>query len=159
MHALAIEHHCPILAAIHLNPGSDFKTRGHLGSQLERKAESNLKLERDGDIIILFATRNRKAPISKDHGPRFQWSMEHHRHVSADSIGTIKHAANLEQLREQRDEAFRISGKSALYWKEIRDALQQVPGIKSDSKADRTLRDLKTHALVTFNILKQYVKP
>ena len=31
LHKLAIEFDCPILNIIHVNPGSDFKTRGHLG--------------------------------------------------------------------------------------------------------------------------------
>jgi len=44
LHALAIQFDCPIINVIHLNPGSDFKTRGHLGSQLERKSETNLRV-------------------------------------------------------------------------------------------------------------------
>ena len=40
---LSVHYTCPILAAIHVNPNGE-KTRGHLGSELERKAESNLKL-------------------------------------------------------------------------------------------------------------------
>ena len=51
LHKLAIEFDCPILNIIHVNPGSDSKTRGHLGSQLERKSETNLKLKQDANGI------------------------------------------------------------------------------------------------------------
>lgn len=47
--AIAIKYKCPVILVLHLNPGSDSKTRGHLGSQLERKAESILVVsKRDG---------------------------------------------------------------------------------------------------------------
>lgn len=47
--AIAIRYNCPVVLILHLNPGSDSKTRGHLGSQLERKAESILVVsKRDG---------------------------------------------------------------------------------------------------------------
>ena len=38
-HQLAIEYDCVFMTVLHENPNSDFgKTRGHLGSQLSRKA-------------------------------------------------------------------------------------------------------------------------
>lgn len=47
LHDLAIRHDCPIVNVVHENPGQDGgKMRGHLGSQLERKAESNLRLRK-----------------------------------------------------------------------------------------------------------------
>lgn len=45
LHDLAIRYHCPIINVVHENPGQDGgKMRGHLGSQLERKSESNCGL-------------------------------------------------------------------------------------------------------------------
>ena len=45
LHRLAVRHATAIICAIHINPGSENgKTRGHFGSQLARKAESNLRL-------------------------------------------------------------------------------------------------------------------
>lgn len=46
LHGLAIKHRCTIVCILHLNPGSDFKSRGHLGSQLEQKAETVLQLKK-----------------------------------------------------------------------------------------------------------------
>ena len=159
LHGLAIEHDTHIFNVLHLNPSSETKSRGHLGSQLERKAETNLRIEKKDGVSIVYSDRNRGADIPKDTAPRFIWSAEHQMHISADNIGSVKLAASLEMLREQRDEAFRISEKSALFWKELRDALQKVPGVKSESAADRVLRGLKTHSLISQNILKQYVIP
>ena len=48
-HRLAVEYDCPIVLLAHLNPDGG-KMRGHLGSQLERKAESVLVVEREGEI-------------------------------------------------------------------------------------------------------------
>jgi hypothetical protein len=89
LEAMAVRYKCPFITVIHQNPGSQ-KTRGHLGSQLERKAESNLQLEKDGETTVIFSTKQRRAPISKDTGPRFQWSVEHGMHRSVGSIGEAK---------------------------------------------------------------------
>ena len=89
LHALTIRYDCPNIGVIHFNPGTE-KTRGHLGSQLERKAETNLRLERDGEAIVVWADKNRRAPISKDCGPRFQWSQEHQMHVSTVTAGQVR---------------------------------------------------------------------
>jgi hypothetical protein len=83
LHAAAIEYDCPIIGIIHENPNGG-KTRGHLGSQLERKAESNLKLEKSGEVTLVWSEKNRRAPITKDKGPAFVWSDEHLMHISAD---------------------------------------------------------------------------
>lgn len=76
MHALAIRHNCSIIGVLHLNPGTE-KSRGHLGSQLERKAESVLQLEKDDDteVTAIFSTKKRGAPISRASGPRFAWDQ------------------------------------------------------------------------------------
>lgn len=113
-HADAIKFSCPIICAIHLNPGSDFKTRGHLGSQLERKAETNLKLERDGDAVILYADKNRKAPITKNCGPRFAWSSEHGMHVSIENKSASKEQADRQELKIEAEAMFTAASRSTL---------------------------------------------
>lgn len=82
LHALAIKYQCPIINVLHLNPGSNEKSRGHLGSQLERKAETNLVIEKVMDVSQLSSTKQRRAPILPGQGPRFKWSDEKKMHVS-----------------------------------------------------------------------------
>jgi len=56
LHQLAIKYDTVIVCVLHENPGSDIgKTRGHLGSQLERKAETNLRLVKDGEGVTVAA--------------------------------------------------------------------------------------------------------
>jgi hypothetical protein len=87
LQGLAIDYDCPILGVIHMNPksgkGANDKVRGHLGSQLERKAETNLHLEKSGEITIIWSEKQRRAPILKDTGPRFKWDDNLKMHVSA----------------------------------------------------------------------------
>lgn len=86
LHAAAIEFNTAIICILHLNPTSKDKIdkgRGHLGSQLERKSESNLTLKKDGDVTTLLGDgRQRNGPIPKDKSPSFKWSDEHQMHRS-----------------------------------------------------------------------------
>ncbi|MDR3409673.1 MAG: AAA family ATPase, partial [Formivibrio sp.] len=100
LHELAIEFDCPILNIIHVNPGSDFKTRGHLGSQLERKSETNLRLEKDGDeISVIWADKNRRAPIPKTSGPCFCWNEDAGMHTSVQNPSEAKAEARTDARR------------------------------------------------------------
>jgi hypothetical protein len=102
LHALAIEFHCPIIAIIHVNPNSENgKTRGHLGSQLERKSETNLRLEKDANgVTVIWADRNRRAPIPKDTAPRFVWNKEAGMHTSIQSLKSCQDETDRETLTE-----------------------------------------------------------
>ena len=87
LHGLAIEHHCPVINVVHENPGASNsgggKMRGHLGSQLERKAESNLVLKKTEEVTVVFSEKMRRSPILEKDGPRFRWSDEEGMHVTA----------------------------------------------------------------------------
>ncbi len=78
---LAIQYQIPIPGVIHFNPGSD-KSRGHLGSQFERKAETNLRLDKINDITTIWSEKQRRSPIPKGSGPSFTWSDDLQMHVS-----------------------------------------------------------------------------
>jgi hypothetical protein len=86
LQALAIAHDCPVINILHLNPAAKDKAdkgRGHLGSQLERKSESNLTLKKDGDTTVVIGEgRQRHQPIPADKSPAFRWSDEHAMHRS-----------------------------------------------------------------------------
>lgn len=87
LHQLAIKYHTVIVCVLHENPGTEIgKTRGHLGSHLERKAETNLRLEKDGEgVTVMFTERARHTHIAKDKGARFEWSDEAKMHVSTEA--------------------------------------------------------------------------
>lgn len=83
MHKLAIRTSAPIMGVLHLNPGKEEKSRGHLGSQLERKAETVLQMDMDESLVTaVFASKKRGKPILRADGPRFSWSDEHQMHAT-----------------------------------------------------------------------------
>lgn len=137
LHGLAIKFHCPITSVIHLNPGTE-KTRGHLGSQLERKSETNLRLERDGDSIVVWADKNRRAPISKAQGPRFQWSDELKMHVSIESAGDAKAQAKRQEQQEHAEDVFDAAKQSSLSWSALVENYGQT--VLKSSRKERTAR-------------------
>ena len=106
LHALAIKHGCPVAGVIHYNPGTD-KSRGHLGSQLERKAETNLALEKGDDgTTVIYSTKNRRAGISKAHGPCFKWDDAAGMHVSTQSRQAAKDECERAELSALAQDAF-----------------------------------------------------
>ncbi len=113
---LAIEFDCPILNIIHVNPGSENgKTRGHLGSQLERKSETNLRLEKDDQgVTVMWADKNRRAPIPKSTGPRFAWCDSAGMHISTESRQSSREADTIQGLQTEAEAVFTAAGKSAI---------------------------------------------
>jgi len=123
LHGLAIEKDVPILSIIHQNPSNGLKpkspesakARGHLGSQLERKCESNIYITKNDDgVSVLWSDKMRGAPIPLGRGPAFAWSDEHSRHVQvANPYGAdAAPAAGHEELREIIRAGWPVNGDS-----------------------------------------------
>jgi hypothetical protein len=142
LHGLALEHDCVILCAIHYNPGSDGKSRGHLGSQLERKAESNLRLDKDAaGITEIWSDKNRKAPIFKGEGPCFQWSDAAGMHVSIECHRTRTDKEKSETLAMLAGDIFRK--RPAMNYSDIVAHLTAKKGLKlSERTAARRIAEL-----------------
>ena len=62
--ALSTNHNCHILCVLHTNPNSD-KARGHLGSSLQRKAETVLYVHRVGEISVVEPQFCRNEPFER----------------------------------------------------------------------------------------------
>ena len=138
LHHLAIEHNCPIITVVHENPGQDFgKMRGHLGSQLERKAESNLRLRKTEEVTTVFSEKMRKAPILEKDGPRFKWSNADSMHVSCVSLGTTKDDAKRDKLRDFAQAVFEHLGKSSARYAEFLKSMQEIRKISSSYAEDK----------------------
>ena len=101
---LSVEIDAPVTVVLHENPaapGGNGKTRGHLGSQLERKAESNLRVIKDSDgISTLFGEKCRRASIPQHSGPRFAWDDEAGMHLSVEPSGIAK-----AEMAREKDQA------------------------------------------------------
>jgi hypothetical protein len=133
LHKLAIDYDTTIICVLHENPGSETgKTRGHLGSQLERKAESNLRMTKDADgITTVFTANSRHASISKEQGPRFAWNDEAAMHLTVDAVSTVKDSARREELRDVAVEVFRDTPSTVgLTWEQLHQRIESVEGLK-----------------------------
>jgi len=100
---LAIEKDCVIITVLHENPNSEYgKTRGHLGSQLSRKAETNLRLTKDKNgITTIFSTDSRHCHIPKDHGFCFHWCDESQMHVGFGGAEELKEREKREEFKAE----------------------------------------------------------
>jgi len=149
LHALAIRFDCPIVTVLHLNPksgnGGFEKARGHLGSQLERKAETNLRIEKDGDVSVCWSEKQRRAPIFKDQGPRFKWSNEAGMHVTAQAEEPAK-PKWIEDYEILASEIF--GGGKRMRYAEIAKAIAEAREIGPDAAKKRTQRLLKSGLLI-----------
>jgi len=137
LHRIAIDLNCVILAICHTNAGSDNpKGRGHLGSGLERKAETQLALNRPKEnnpenATTVTAPNTRHAPLPSN--PRFAWDEEAEMHLSISSTATKTRAeARAEQtaieLSDLAREVFETASppSSVLTWKDIVEGIQKL---------------------------------
>jgi hypothetical protein len=105
--SLAQQYHCPIIIVIHENPGTaEGKTRGHFGSELQRKAFANIRIDKDSatGISTLYGTDIRKGDIPKSHGICFGWSDTAGMHITLGNHGELAaQTKDAERSRKERE--------------------------------------------------------
>jgi hypothetical protein len=154
LHDLAIQYDCPIIGVIHFNPGSE-KSRGHLGSQLERKAETNLALEKDEDgSTVIYSAKNRRADIPKNIGPRFRFDTAVGMHVTIPSRQSARDAAARAELLCIAQDAF--GKRPAMRYSDIQVRLQKVLALKERS-AKRKIADMKRLGVIKASVAGLYL--
>ncbi|MBL9193735.1 MAG: hypothetical protein JNJ82_15380 [Opitutaceae bacterium] len=141
LQGLAIQYETAIVNVVHENPGpnstSGGKMRGHLGSQLERKAESNIRLKKTEEITVVFSEKMRRAPILESEGPRFKWDDESSMHRSCESAGVMKDAKKRERARDLAVGVFEAAGKERMRHGELLDAIAKLRRIEKSTAEDR----------------------
>ena len=97
LHQLSAKHQFTVLTILHENPGDAGKARGHLGSQILRKSETNLRISKDeapkkgapkphdGHTTTLWIERARGGQLTKPEGVRIRWCKIKKRHTLHDS--------------------------------------------------------------------------
>ena len=136
IHRIAIKHDCPVVTVLHENPGSETgKTRGHLGSQLERKAETNLRLFKDGDgITTIYTERARHCHIPKGEGVCFAWNHQAGMHTACGNAGEIEAAAKRDRMTA---EAVKVMTQGPLTYSELVDAITDTLDLKERAAKGR----------------------
>ncbi len=137
---LSVSADCPVICVIHDNEGAQRNgdARGHLGKELMRKAESNLRLTKTGDVTVAYSEKMRRAPIFKEDGPHFRWCDERRMHVSvafAPDPKLVRLAAKVFK------KGGNLGAKDA--WREIEEAEDC-----SNGTAKNRLRDMVTQKIV-----------
>jgi hypothetical protein len=128
-HRLSVEYKCPIILVVHLNPDG-IKTRGHLGSQMDRKAESVVMIERDGDICTVNPKYCRNANAVDIPLVQFTWDSEKGYHVSCGiKTGREKIEAKIDEYKDAIDTIF-SNGINELNKSDFKEALMKELGIK-----------------------------
>ena len=154
LHDMAIRFDCPILGVIHFNPGSE-KSRGHLGSQIERKAETNLALEKDSDeTTVLYSTKNRRAGIPKNLGPRFAFSTEAGMHVTVESRQSARDAEKREALVSLAQDVF--GDHPAMRYSDLKTTVMTVTRLK-ERQAERKIGEMKRLTVIRQGVAGMFV--
>jgi len=139
LHKLAIKKECAILMVIHENPGNDAgKTRGHLGSQLERKAETSLRVVKDdkSGTVTMWAARARHFLLPRGEGQQFGWSTEEKMHVTLSEEDDDFISPKPDKESKYREEVAKsFGGYSELGYGQLVERIVQVVGVaKSTTK-------------------------
>lgn len=94
LHALAQQYSTPIFCVLHENPFGEGKTRGHLGSELNRKAFANLRIDKDAETSVstMWGLDMRKRDIPQNQGFCFGWDDDAGMHVFQGRAAGIKAA-------------------------------------------------------------------
>lgn len=141
VHALSHKFNCAIFTVLHENPTSENgKTRGHLGSELARKAFANLRVDKDHETLIstIYGTDMRKRDLPKKEGFCFGWDDTMMMHVFKGREAGLKAAEReREAITKAREE-----------WEPIFDLIasqrenESVPAIttKEAAKAEREIK-------------------
>ena len=101
---LAQDYHCPVFCVLHENPSAandkSGKTRGHLGSELNRKAFANLRIDKDASTSIstIYGSDMRKRDIPREQGFCFGWDDEAKMHVFLARASDVRSMAKTEKL-------------------------------------------------------------
>ena len=130
--AAAEKFNVAIIGVLHLNPGSEDKSRGHLGSQLGRKSQTVLQIKRDGDRRIMFTQRARKKPLDEKDGVVFEWSDQKHGFVELDfTPGDAKAFELREKRRSLLNDIILATGVTSWNVDDLDAAIMTSQGCKS----------------------------
>ena len=136
LHSLAITYDCTVCTVLHENPGSESgKTRGHLGSQLERKAETNLRLAKDKNgVTTIWAEQARHCYLPKDQGPCFAWNDAAQMHTSCGTAGELRNAGIRDKMFQEADAAL---GGESLNYTDLTAAIMDALKLKDRAAKNR----------------------
>lgn len=136
LHQVATELNCGILVVLHLNPDGG-KTRGHLGSQLDRKAETVLLVEKeDENTCVINPKYCRNASFANIPMPQYQWSQDLKKFVF---LGDKSPESRLDKRMAECEEVLDAAVKRTKVWERptLRKFIKEHLGIGRTAAYDR----------------------
>ncbi|MEP4532672.1 MAG: AAA family ATPase [Cyclobacteriaceae bacterium] len=135
LHQIATELNCGVLLVLHMNPDGG-KTRGHLGSQLDRKAESVILIEKDGDVCTINPRYCRNASFSSLAMPQFKWSDDLKKFIY---LGEKTHHSKTDKRLAESEDILAEAAKRALSWERpvLRKFICEVSGVGRTAAYDQ----------------------
>lgn len=156
LHALAQEYSTPIFCVLHENPFGEGKTRGHLGSELNRKAFANLRIDKDAETSVstMWGLDMRKRDIPQDQGFCFAWDNAAGMHTFQGRAGGIKAAKREEKAAAEARQKWVpvfdfVAGNGTngpcpvLSPDEAAEAIRDLNGTKTKPKTDTVKKQLQ----------------
>jgi hypothetical protein len=145
IHAFAVRHACLVVIVIHENPNSEgAKTRGHFGSQLWRKAQSCLGVEKGKDeISAIFSKFLRSGKAWRgEESVFFQFDTDANMHVSTEDPTANRKAAKAAEktaskLRAQEELAIKIMTNPVMTHTALEAAVMRHERIKDRAARER----------------------
>lgn len=144
LHHLASETGCVVVGAIHHNPGS-VKPRGHLGSQIERKSESVLVLNKQGEVITLSCSPARRQEVSGDKAPQFAWDSMSGMHKLLKVRAATKIDLEREKLGLIADEVY--GKETAMRWTDLKEAVMRARGWAGNTAENKITKMIKLEVI------------
>ena len=154
LHQLATETGCVIVTALHHNPGGE-KTRGHLGSQIERKSESVLVLRKEGETVSISCQPARRQEVSGDKAPCFAWNSQAAMHLLTQSKAATADDRKRIELGTLADEVF--GDQSHLKWVALKNAIMAARDCSQNTASTR-INEMKKLGVIKQSIMGNYEK-
>jgi hypothetical protein len=156
LHALAQEYATPIFCVLHENPFGEGKTRGHLGSELNRKAFANLRIEKDAETSVstMWGMDMRKRDIPQNQGFCFGWDDDAGMHTFKGRAAGLKAAKKRKKPCRKRVRNGRRSSSfvaengtmgscPVLSPDDAANAIRDMNGTKNKPKADTIKKQMQ----------------
>jgi len=157
LHALAITYDCAIVTVLHENPGStEGKMRGHLGSQLERKAETPLRLAKDAasGVTTIWSDRARHCHLPREEGACFAWSNEAGMHISAGTAREIKASVRQAKFFQEAKAAF--GPNASLGYSELAKRITEIAKVTIKT-AEKRINTYQVEGVAVKNLEGKYL--
>jgi len=129
LHQLSVKFNCPIVVVLHLNPDG-IKTRGHFGSQLDRKAESVIIVDNNDGICSINPKFCRNANHVEIPIVQYAWNEELRMH----SFFDLKKGESRKQMKvnEYADAINTLfsNGKTSMEKKDFKKEISELLELK-----------------------------